>query len=121
VEAPGDAAGGEPDEAEREDDHERVREHREHLAGEDLTAVAGASEDRLQRVVVALRRDDVARDERGDQRQAPDRHEEKDDERGREPVSRMYLPSGTSFGPPVWRTSTTTKTIGTRIAEIRPR
>ena len=40
MEAPGDAAGGEPDETHQRDDHERVREHCEHLAGEDLTAVA---------------------------------------------------------------------------------
>ena len=85
VEAPGDAAGDEADEAHREHDRERVRRGREHLAGEDLAALARAGEDRLQRAVVALGGDDVARDERRDQRQAPDRHEEEDDERHREP------------------------------------
>src|SRR5262249_19797495 len=40
---------------------------------------------RLQRPVVALGGDDVAGDERGDQRQPPDRHEEEDDERDGEP------------------------------------
>jgi hypothetical protein len=37
----------------------------------------------------ALGRDDVAGDERRDQRQAPDRHEEEHDERDARPVSRM--------------------------------
>src|SRR5439155_19777984 len=85
MEAPGDAAGDEADEAHREDDGQGVGRGRERLAHEDLAAFARTREDRLQRVVVALRGDDVARDEGGDQRQAPDRHEEEDDERGREP------------------------------------
>ena len=71
VEAPGDAAGDEADEAHREHERERVGRGREHLAGEDLAAVARAGEDRLQRAVVALGGDDVAGDERGDQRAAP--------------------------------------------------
>src|SRR5438552_5912659 len=85
MEAPGDAAGDEADEPHREDDGQGVGRGRERLASEDLAAFARTREDRLQRPVVALRGDDVAGDERGDQRQAPDRHEEEDDERHREP------------------------------------
>ena len=50
------------------------------LPGEHLAALARAGEDRLQRPVVAFRGDDVPGDEGGDQRKAPDRHEEEDDE-----------------------------------------
>ncbi len=37
------------------------------------------------------------------------------------PVSRTYRPSGTSFGPPDWSSSTTTKITGTIIAAPSPR
>src|SRR5215475_14177647 len=84
MEAPRDAAGDEPDEAHEEDECERVRRGGEHLPDEDLAALARAGEDRLERAVVALRGDDVARDERRDQREPPDRHEEEDHERHRE-------------------------------------
>src|SRR5579885_132105 len=84
-EAPGGAPRREADEPHREDEDERVRRGRERLPGEHLAALARAGEDRLQRAVVALGGDDVAGDERGHERQAPDRHEEEDDERHREP------------------------------------
>ena len=80
MEAPGDAARDQADESHREHDGERVGRGGERLAGEDLAALAGACEDRLQRAVLALGGDDVAGDERRDQRQAPDRHEEEHDE-----------------------------------------
>ena len=81
MKAPRDRARNEADDPEPEHEHERVRGGGEHLAREDLAALAGTGEDRLERAVVALRGDDVAGDERGDQGQPPDRHEEEDDER----------------------------------------
>ena len=54
---------------------ERVGERGERLAGEHLPAVDRAREDRLQRPVAVLGGDDVAGDERGDQREEPDRAE----------------------------------------------
>ena len=63
---------------------DRVGEGREHLAGEDLLALDRAGEDRLQGVVAILGGDDVAGDQRGDQREHPDRAEEQQDERDRQ-------------------------------------
>src|SRR5512133_2232097 len=84
VEAPGEPAGDEPDRGHRHDDGGGVRERREDLACEHLAALSRPSENRLQRPVVALRGDDVAGDERRDQREGPERHEEERDERHRE-------------------------------------
>ena len=81
MESPSDAAGKGSDESHREHDRQRVGDRGEHLAGEDLSTLARSREDRLQRAVVVLGRDDVARDERRDQREAPDRHEEQHHER----------------------------------------
>ena len=55
------------------------------LADEDLPAVDRAGEDRLQRPVAVLGGHDVARDQRGDQREEPERAEEQPDERDRQP------------------------------------
>src|SRR5258708_4851977 len=63
---------------------ERVGARGNRLAGEDLAAIEGAREYRLHRAVMMLRGDDVASDERGDQREEPDRTEEQKDERDRE-------------------------------------
>ena len=81
VEAPRNAPGDSAHDPHREDDDERVGDRRQDLADEDLAATARAREDRFQRPVLALGRDDVTGDERRDEREAPDRHEEEDDER----------------------------------------
>ena len=72
VEAPGDAARDQSREPERDNRRERVGRGRERLPGEDFAAVAASGQDRLQRPVVRLGGHDVAGDQRGDQRQAPD-------------------------------------------------
>ena len=66
MQAPGDRPRERADESHREHEHHRVAERREQLPGKDLAALARACEDRLQRPVVALRRDDVPCDERRD-------------------------------------------------------
>ena len=85
VEPPLDARRDERDQAHREHDDGRVSERREDLRSEDLATISRAREDRLQRPVVALRCNDVAGDERRDQGERPDRHEEQNDERRRQP------------------------------------
>ena len=84
------------------------------LAGEDLPALDRAGEDRLQRPVVVLGGDDVAGHERGDEREQPDRAEEEQHERDREPGLADVAPERRRrFGPPVCSASATTKMIGT--------
>ena len=63
-----DHAGGDAECDHREQRDQGVGRRRARLAGEDLTAFARAGQDRLQRPVVALGRDDVAGDERGHER-----------------------------------------------------
>ena len=79
-----DRAGDQPDDAHGEHGGGHVGEGGKRLAGEDLASVERAGEDRLEGAVVGLRGDDVAGDERRDQRQAPDGEEEEDDERSGE-------------------------------------
>src|SRR5712675_2305504 len=85
MEAPRNAAGQKAHETHKKDQYERVARGRERFAGEYLAAFAGTREDRLQGAVVALGSNDVARNERGQEREPPDRHEEQHDEWDGEP------------------------------------
>ena len=67
---------------------DRVGGGGQRLAGEDLAALDRAGEDRLQRAVAVLGGDDVAGDQRGDQREHPDRAEQQQHERDRQPACR---------------------------------
>src|SRR5581483_3493062 len=89
-----DAAGDDADGAVDGDGHDRVGGGRERLAGEDLAALQRAREDRLQRAVVILGGDDVAGDERGDEREHPDRTEEQDHERDGQAAAVDVAPEG---------------------------
>jgi hypothetical protein len=121
MKAPGNGARDQTHEAHQDHERERVRRRRQRFAGEDLAALARTRQDRFQRSVVTLRRDDVTGDERGHQRQSPDGHEEKDDEGNREArvadiATQWYVVRATGL-----QLSTTTKMIGTTIATPRPR
>ena len=68
---------------------DRVGGRGQRLAGEDLPALERAREDRLQRAVVVLGGEDVAGDQRGDQREQPDRAEQQHHQRDRQPAARQ--------------------------------
>jgi hypothetical protein len=65
--------------------------------------------------------DDVARDERRDQREEPDRAEQQPDERDSEAGSLDIAPNGTSSGPPLLDSRAMMKISGTSAAAPRPR
>ena len=79
--------GDDRDRAAQQDRDHRVGGGRQRLAGEDLPALQRAREDRLERPVVILGGEDVARDQRRDQREHPDRAEQQDHERDRQPAA----------------------------------
>ena len=126
VEAPGDAAGDEADEAHREDDARPCSVN----AASTLPAKTSPRSRERVRIVFSVPLwlsdgDDVAGDERGDQRQPPDRHEEEDDERRREAgvadvAAERHVVRAARSGA----ASTTTKMTGTSDrraeAEVRP-
>ena len=85
VEARDDRPTGERHDGHRDERDERVRAGRERLAGENRRAVERAGQDGLERPVVVLRGDDVAGNERRDQREEPVGAEGEQDERHREP------------------------------------
>ena len=87
---------------ESDERRERVGERGERLGGEHLLAVDRAREDRLERAVAVLGGHDVAGDERGDQREEPDRAEDQQRRAGSRGRTRARSArTGRRSGPPL--------------------